>query len=112
MLQHYFTVLGPSSHLFGKDGLRIGFESETDAQQWREALREAISHLSTDMVGRHISTDLPARSSSNTTFHESPLGRAESPLGRSALSSANLTPTSSPGSEVFNDHSNLAKVQI
>ena len=113
MVQHYFTVHSPSSHLFGKDGLKLGCETEAEAQKWREALREAISNLGTDIVGRHISTDLATRSASTTTFQDSPLGRGESPLGRDrVLSSANLTPTSSPGSEAFLDHSNLAKVCI
>ncbi|DBA89089.1 hypothetical protein WJX77_009682 [Trebouxia sp. C0004] len=99
----YFTVHGPSTHLFGKDGLKVCFERDEDAQQWREAFRETISHLSTDLVGRHISTDMATRSPSTSTFQESPLGRER------ANSSASLTPASSPGSEVFMDHSNLAK---
>lgn len=102
-MQFYFTVHGPSSHLFGKDGLKIGFEGEEDASKWREAFRDAISNLSTDMVGRHLSADLATRSPS--TFQESPLGR-----DRSSNSVANMTPVSSPGSEAFMDHSNLAKV--
>jgi hypothetical protein len=103
-MQFYFTVHGPSTHLFGKDGLKVCFEKDEDAQQWREAFRETISHLSTDMVGRHISTDMATRSPSTSTFQESPLGRER------ANSSTNLTPASSPGSEAFMDHSNLAKV--
>ncbi len=103
-MQFYFTVHGPSTHLFGKDGLKVCFEKDEDAQQWREAFRETISHLSTDMVGRHISTDMATRSPSTSTFQDSPLGRER------ANSSTNLTPVSSPGSEAFMDHSNLAKV--
>lgn len=103
VMQFYFTVHGPSSHLFGKDGLKVGFEKEEDAFKWREAFRDAISNLSTDMVGRHLSADLATRSPS--TFQESPLGR-----DKSSNSVANLTPVSSPGSEAFMDHSNLAKV--
>lgn len=103
-MQFYFTVHGPSTHLFGKDGLKVCFEKDEDAQQWREAFRETISHLSTDLVGRHISTDMATRSPSTSTFQESPLGR------KRANSSTNLTPASSPGSEAFMDHSNLAKV--
>lgn len=101
-MQFYFTVHGPSSHLFGKDGLKVGFEKEEDASRWREAFRDAISNLSTDMVGRHLSADLAARSPSR--FQESPLGRDKS------NSVANLAPVSCPGSEAFMDHSNLAKV--
>ncbi len=104
VLQFYFTVHGPSSHLFGKDGLKVCYENEGDAQRWREALKEAISHLSTDMVGRHISTDLAQRSPSTSTFQESPLGRDR------ANSATSMTPVSSPGSEAFIDHSNMAKV--
>ena len=103
-MQFYFTVHGPSTHVFGKDGLKVCFEKDEDAQQWREAFRETISHLSTDMVGRHISTDMATRSPSTSTFQNSPLGRER------ANSSTNLTPASSPGSEAFMDHSNLAKV--
>ena len=103
-MQFYFTVHGPSSHLFGKDGLKVCYDTEEEAIQWREAFREAISHLSTDMVGRHLSADLVNRSPS--TFQESPLGRDQT------KSVANLTPTSSPGSEIFMDHSNLAKAGL
>lgn len=103
-MQFYFTVHGPSTHFFGKDGLKVCFETDEDAQQWREAFRETISHLSTDMVGRHISTDMATRSPSTSTFQDSPLGRER------ANSSTNVTPVSSPGSEAFMDHSNLAKV--
>ena len=103
-MQFYFTVHGPSTHLFGKDGLKVCFETDEDAQQWREAFRETISHLSTDMVGRHISTDMATRSPSTSTFQDSPLGRER------ANSSTNVTPVSSPGSEALMDHSNLAKV--
>ena len=101
-LQFYFTVHGPSSHLFGKDGLKVCFEKEEDAATWREAFWDAISNLSTDMVGRHLSADLVNRSAS--TFQESPLGREKT------NSITNMTPTSSPGSEAFMDHGNLAKV--
>ena len=95
---------GPSSHLFGKDGLKVGFEREEDASKWREAFRDAISNLSTDMVGRHLSADLAARSPS--IFQESPLGREKS------NSVTHLTPISSTGSEAFLDHTNLAKVKL
>ena len=106
LMQFYFTVHGPSTHLFGKDGLKVCYEKEEDAQRWREAFRETISHLNTDMVGRHISTDLAARASSSSTFQDSPLGRER------ANSYTSLTPVSSPGSEAFMDHSNMAKVFI
>ena len=102
-MQFYFTVHGPSSHLFGKDGLKVCFEKEDEASRWREAFRDAISHLSTDLIGRHLSADLVARSPS--TFQESPLGRDRT------NSVSNMTPVSSPGSEAFMDHSNLAKVR-
>lgn len=109
-MQFYFTVHGPSTHLFGKDGLKVCYEMEEDAQQWREAFKEAISHLSTDMVGRNISTDLAQRSPLTSTFQDSPLGRER------ANSASNMTPimspTSSPGSEAFMDHSNMAKVPL
>ncbi|KAL3141693.1 hypothetical protein ABBQ32_004380 [Trebouxia sp. C0010 RCD-2024] len=103
----YFTVHGPSSHLFGKDGLKVGFESEEDASKWREAFQDAISNLSTDMVGRHLSADLATRSPSTFQNVE---GLRESPLGRQkSYSVTQLTPISSPGSEAFLDHTNLAK---
>ena len=40
-LQHYFTLHGPTSHLFGKDGLKICFETEELALRWRDALKDA-----------------------------------------------------------------------
>lgn len=110
LLQFYFTVHGPSSHLFGKDGLKVGFESEEDASKWREAFRDAISNLSTDMVGRNLSADLASRSPSTFQNVE---GLRESPLGRHKSNSVtHLAPISSPGSDAFLDHTNLAKVKL
>ena len=94
--QHYFTLHGPSGHLFGKDGLKICFETEALALSWRDALKGAITKLAsgTDLVGRSVSM-----------FQDSPLGR------EATQSAASMTPISSPGSVASMDNGNLAKVR-
>ena len=94
-VQHYFTLHGPSGHLFGKDGLKICFETEDLALRWRDALKDAIGRLATgsDLVGRSVSI-----------FQDAPIGR------EATQSAASMTPISSPGSAVSVDNSNLAKV--
>lgn len=82
--------------MFGKDGLKVGFETEAQALAWRDALKDAITRLAvgTDLVGRSVSL-----------FQESPLGR------ETTQSATNMTPISSPGSVTSADTGNLAKVR-
>lgn len=82
-MQYTFAIVWPSSHMFGRDDLRLCFEDEAEGLAWRKALQDVIRKLIVNRVGHSIETAVSL----------------DEPLPNTG-SSANLRTTSSDGYEV------------
>eukprot|EP00884_Botryococcus_braunii_P002944 jgi/Botrbrau1/12650/Bobra.67_1s0016.1 len=49
-----FAIVWPSSHMFGRDDLRLCFEEEAEAEAWRKALEAVIRRLIYGRLGSNL----------------------------------------------------------